>query len=95
VVQGLLLSHVQDYMFPWESEGKISVMCDSKGVINKNRKDLNNKQANLLPSREFDTLEQAVKGLIYFLDFSGSLYDVKRNAGFNVRYPIVFAMANP
>jgi len=27
---GLLLSHVQDYMFPWESEENI-VMCDSKG----------------------------------------------------------------
>jgi malate dehydrogenase (oxaloacetate-decarboxylating)(NADP+) len=37
------------------------VMCDSKGVINKKRKDLNRYKQEFVTSRDLDTLEQAVK----------------------------------
>jgi malate dehydrogenase (oxaloacetate-decarboxylating)(NADP+) len=71
------------------------VMCDSKGVINKNRKDLNKYKQEFVTSRDLDTLEQAVKGADIFLGLSAACMMSKEMLASMSDNPIVFAMANP
>jgi len=40
------------------------VMADSKGVINRNRTDLNDYKKEFITDRDIDTLTQAMKGVI-------------------------------
>jgi malate dehydrogenase (oxaloacetate-decarboxylating)(NADP+) len=71
------------------------VMCDSKGVINKKRKDLNKYKQEFVTGRDLDTLEQAVKGADLFLGLSAACMMSKDMLASMAKNPIVFAMANP
>lgn len=72
------------------------VMCDSKGVITKERTDLNEQKRYFATSRtDIHTLADAIKGADVFLGLSrGNLLsqDMVRTMAQN---PIVFALANP
>lgn len=71
------------------------VMCDSKGVINNKRKDLNKYKQEFVTGRDLDTLEQAVKGADLFLGLSAACMMSKEMLASMSKNPIVFAMANP
>ena len=71
------------------------VMCDSKGVINKKRKDLNKYKQEFVTSRDIDTLEQSVKGADLFLGLSAACMMSKDMLASMADNPIIFAMANP
>jgi len=71
------------------------VMCDSKGVVHKSRKDLNPIKAEFATSKNIHTLEEAIKGADMFLGLSVAdllTEDMIRSMNSN---PIVFALANP
>lgn len=71
------------------------VMCDSKGVINTKRTDLNDRKKPFATSRDITTLAEAVKDADVFLGLSkGNVLsqDMVRSMAKN---PIVFALANP
>jgi malate dehydrogenase (oxaloacetate-decarboxylating)(NADP+) len=70
-------------------------MCDSKGVINKKRKDLNKYKQEFITGRNLDTLEQAVKGADLFLGLSAACMMSKDMLASMAKNPIIFAMANP
>lgn len=71
------------------------VMVDSKGVINRKRKDLNKYKQEFITDRDLDTLEQAVKDSDLFLGLSVAGMMSKKMLASMARNPIVFAMANP
>ena len=71
------------------------VMCDSKGVINKKRKDLNKYKQEFITDRDIDTIEQAVIGADMFLGLSTSCMMSKKMLASMADNPIIFAMANP
>jgi malate dehydrogenase (oxaloacetate-decarboxylating)(NADP+) len=71
------------------------VMVDSKGVINKKRKDLNKYKQQFITDRDLDTLEQAVMGSDMFLGLSVADSMTKEMLASMAKDPIVFAMANP
>ena len=71
------------------------VMCDSKGVINRKRKDLNKYKAQFVTDRDIDTLAEAVKGADLFLGLSTGNMLSKEMLATMAPNPIVFAMANP
>jgi len=71
------------------------VMVDSKGVINKKRKDLNDVKKEFITDRNLDTLADAMKGADFFLGLSVKGVLSKEMLASMARNPIVFAMANP
>jgi malate dehydrogenase (oxaloacetate-decarboxylating)(NADP+) len=71
------------------------VMCDSKGVINKKRKDLNKYKQEFITDRDLETLEEAVKGADLFLGLSAACQMSKDMLASMAKEPIIFAMANP
>jgi malate dehydrogenase (oxaloacetate-decarboxylating)(NADP+) len=71
------------------------VMCDSKGVINKKRKDLNKYKQDFVTGRDIDTIEQAIIGADMFLGLSTSCMMSKEMLASMADNPIIFAMANP
>jgi len=71
------------------------VMVDSKGVINKKRKDLNKYKQEFITDRDLDTLAQAVKDSDLFLGLSAANMMTKEMLSTMANNPIVFAMANP
>jgi len=71
------------------------VMCDSKGVINKNRKDLNKFKMEFITGRDLDTLQQALVGADLFLGLSIACIMTKEMLASMTKNPIIFAMANP
>jgi malate dehydrogenase (oxaloacetate-decarboxylating)(NADP+) len=71
------------------------VMCDSKGVINSRRTDLNEEKKQFVTRRELSTLEEALRGADMFLGLSKAdvlTEDMIRSMAKN---PVVFALANP
>ncbi|MFI3239296.1 MAG: NADP-dependent malic enzyme [Bacteroidales bacterium] len=71
------------------------VMCDSKGVLNKKRTNLNAQKLEFATDRDIDTLEEAMVGADVFLGLS-----VKDVVSVDMlmsmaEKPIVFALANP
>lgn len=71
------------------------VMCDSKGVINAKRTDLNETKKEFATKRDLDTLEESIKDADVFLGLSvaGVLsQDMVRTMASN---PVVMALANP
>ncbi|MFA7616051.1 MAG: NADP-dependent malic enzyme [Weeksellaceae bacterium] len=71
------------------------LMCDSKGVINHKRTDLNDEKKPFVRETDLETLEDAVKGCDIFIGLSkaGVLTpEMLKSMNDN---PIVFAMANP
>jgi malate dehydrogenase (oxaloacetate-decarboxylating)(NADP+) len=71
------------------------VMVDSKGVLNRKRKDLNKYKQEFITERDLDTLAQAVKGSDLFLGLSTACMMTKDMLASMNDNPIVFAMANP
>lgn len=71
------------------------VMADSKGVINRKRKDLNKYKQEFITDRDLDTLSQALKGADLFLGLSAANMMTKEMLASMADNPIVFAMANP
>jgi len=71
------------------------VMVDSKGVVNRKRKDLNKYKQEFITDRDIDTLAQAVKGADLFLGLSAANMMTKEMLASMAKNPIVFAMANP
>ncbi|NOX47253.1 MAG: NADP-dependent malic enzyme [Chlorobi bacterium] len=71
------------------------IMLDSKGVLHKDRTDLNKIKQQFVTDKDVHTLEEAVKGADMFLGLSvaGALKKewLKEMADF----PIIFALANP
>lgn len=71
------------------------VMCDSKGVVNTERKDLSEIKKQFITDRKISTLEEALKGADLFLGLSVAdvlTQDMIRSMATD---PIVFALANP
>ena len=71
------------------------VMCDSKGVIRRDRPGLDGMKARFATDRDIRTLEEALKGADVFLGLSVAdvlTPDMVRSMAAN---PIVFALANP
>jgi malate dehydrogenase (oxaloacetate-decarboxylating)(NADP+) len=71
------------------------VMADSKGVVNRKRKDLNAYKREFITDRDIDTLAQAVKGADLFLGLSAANMMTKEMVASMAKDPIIFAMANP
>lgn len=71
------------------------VMVDSKGVINRKRKDLNKYKQEFITDRDIDTLAEAVKGTDLFLGLSTANMLSKEMLATMADNPVVFAMANP
>ena len=71
------------------------VMVDSKGVINRKRRDLNKYKQEFITDRDIDTLTQALKGADLFLGLSKADMMTKEMLASMAPNPVVFAMANP
>ncbi len=71
------------------------IMCDSKGVINEKRDDLNEYKKKYITKRKVDTLEDAIKGADIFFGLSIKGILSKEMVKSMAKNPIVFAMANP
>ncbi|MEG0701812.1 MAG: malic enzyme-like NAD(P)-binding protein, partial [Muribaculaceae bacterium] len=71
------------------------VMCDSKGVLNKNRKNLNSQKLQFATDRDIDTLSQAMEGADVFLGLSVKDVVTTEMLQSMAKKPIVFALANP
>ncbi len=71
------------------------VMCDSKGVINEERKDINKYKKQFVTKRKVNTLAEALEGADVFLGLSKGGLVTKDMVKSMAKDPIVFAMANP
>lgn len=71
------------------------LMCDSKGVLNLRRADLNPAKQEFANDTLFDTLEDALKGADVFLGLSVANVLTKEMVQGMAANPIVFALANP
>ncbi len=71
------------------------VMCDSKGVISRRRKDLNPQKAEFATSRKIETLAEAMKDADVFLGLSVRDVVTEEMVKSMAPRPIVFALANP
>lgn len=71
------------------------VMCDSKGVINTKRTDLNSRKKPFATSRDITTLREALKDADVFLGLSVAGVLTKDMVQTMAANPIVFALANP
>jgi malate dehydrogenase (oxaloacetate-decarboxylating)(NADP+) len=76
-------------------KNKNIVMCDSKGVLRKDRTDLNPQKKEFSTSRDIHTLEDAMKNADVFIGLSvGNIVTAKMLLSM-AENPIVFALANP
>ncbi|WP_461633658.1 NADP-dependent malic enzyme [Labilibaculum euxinus] len=71
------------------------IMCDSRGVVNKKRTDLNSQKKQFITERNIDTLEQALVGADVFLGLSIGGIVNKKMVNSMADKPVVFALANP
>lgn len=71
------------------------VMCDSKGVIRRDRKSLSTSKAEFATDRDIDTLEEAMVGADVFLGLSVADVVTPEMLKSMAPKPIVFALANP
>ncbi len=71
------------------------LMCDSKGVLNLRRADLNAAKREFAVDTNIDTLEDAVRGADVFLGLSVADVLSKDMVKSMAANPIVFALANP
>ncbi|PCH70767.1 MAG: NADP-dependent malic enzyme [Bacteroidales bacterium] len=71
------------------------IMCDSRGVINSKRTNLNSQKKQFITARNIDTLEQALIGADVFLGLSvGGIVNQEMICTM-AENPVVFALANP
>jgi malate dehydrogenase (oxaloacetate-decarboxylating)(NADP+) len=71
------------------------IMVDSKGVINRDRKDLNKYKQEWVTDRNVSSLAEAMKGSDLFLGLSVANMLTPEMLSTMAPHPIVFAMANP
>jgi len=71
------------------------IMLDSKGVLHKERKDMNKMKQQFATERPIHTLEEALKGADMFLGLSVAGVVKKEMLISMAKNPIVFALANP
>jgi malate dehydrogenase (oxaloacetate-decarboxylating)(NADP+) len=71
------------------------IMLDSKGVLNKSRKDLNPVKQQFITERDINTLEEAINGADMFLGLSVAGALKKEYLKTMAKNPVVFALANP
>ncbi|MGQ1911415.1 NADP-dependent malic enzyme [Marinifilum sp. RC60d5] len=71
------------------------IMCDSKGVINSKRKDLNSQKKQFVTKRDIDTLAEALVNADVFLGLSVGGIMSKEMVLSMAENPVVFALANP
>lgn len=71
------------------------VMCDSKGVIRKDRDNLTSEKAEFATSQDLYTLEEAMKNADVFIGLSQGNVVTPEMLLSMAKNPIVFAMANP
>lgn len=71
------------------------VMCDSKGVIRKDRDNLTSEKAEFATSQDLHTLEEAMKNADVFIGLSQGNVVTPEMLLTMAENPIVFAMANP
>ncbi|MDP3432693.1 MAG: NADP-dependent malic enzyme [Bacteroidota bacterium] len=71
------------------------VMLDSKGVLRKDRTDLNKYKAEFATDRDINTLQDAMNGADIFLGLSQANLVSKEMVKSMAKDPIIFAMANP
>lgn len=71
------------------------IMCDTKGVVHKDRTDLNEYKALFATSRSLRTLDDAMRGADVFLGVSVADVVSVENVKSMADRPIVFALANP
>ena len=71
------------------------VMLDSKGVIQKNRKNLTREKAEFATKQQLNTLDEAIVGSDVFIGLSQPNILTKKMLQKMSSNPIVFAMANP
>ena len=71
------------------------IMCDSKGVIRKDRKDLDEIKLEFATSRKLTTLQEAIKGADVFVGLSKANILTPEDILAMAKDPIVFALANP
>ena len=71
------------------------VMCDSKGVLNKTRTDLNHIKKQFVTERKINTLEEAIVDADVLLGLATANLVSKKMVRSMAKDPIVFAMANP
>ena len=71
------------------------IMCDSKGVIRKDRSDMDSIKAEFATSRKLNTLQEALKGADVFVGLSKANILKPEDILSMAKDPIVFALANP
>lgn len=71
------------------------IMCDSKGVITKDRKNLDPIKSEFATSRKVTTLHEALKGADAFVGLSIADILTEEDILSMAKDPIVFALANP
>ena len=71
------------------------IMCDSKGVIKKNRTDLTAEKLEFVQDTHFNNLEEALEGADVFVGLSKGNILQSETLLTMAEHPIVFAMANP
>ncbi len=71
------------------------IMCDSKGVINKDRQGLDASKLEFATTRKITTLQEAIKGADVFLGLSVADILKPEDILAMAKDPIVFALANP
>ena len=71
------------------------VMCDSKGVIRKDRDNLTSEKAEFATSQDLYTLDEAMKNADVFIGLSQGNVVTPEMLLSMAKNPIVFAMANP
>ncbi len=71
------------------------VMCDSKGVIRKDRDNLTSQKAEFATSRDLNTLDEAMQNADVFIGLSMGNVVTPEMLLAMAKDPIVFAMANP
>lgn len=71
------------------------IMCDSKGVISKDRKNLNEYKADFAVETQDKTLEEAIVGADMFLGLSVAGALTQEMVAKMAPDPVIFALANP
>ncbi|TRX55625.1 NADP-dependent malic enzyme [Fulvivirga sp. M361] len=71
------------------------VMCDSKGVIRKDRESLDASKAEFATDKDLNTLSDAIKGADFFLGLSIEDIMTPDDLMAMAENPVVFALANP
>jgi malate dehydrogenase (oxaloacetate-decarboxylating)(NADP+) len=71
------------------------VMCDSKGVIRKDRENLTSQKAEFATDRDLETLDEAMQNADVFIGLSAGNIVTPAMLLTMANDPIVFAMANP